>query len=198
MLHETLDALTFATQPLTQISSSTAVFLHNAPPLVDLRVRGHQANSGSTCTLRLDWTSCHANHSTCLGCFRKYHFRTLAQSDTHGLDVGLHLFAGELHIRSACCKEIEPGRDCLFMVQLFVSLADIQCSPSQVSEVELPGGSQCALLPKLWRLGGTHTRRAEAFRTCPACSSLQAARRASEMSMNLVCWRLVTEASDVP
>ena len=32
-------------------------------------------------------------HSTCLGCFRKYlsSFRTLAQSDMHGLDIRLHI-----------------------------------------------------------------------------------------------------------
>ena len=44
------------------------------------------------------WTGHPANHNTCLLCFRKYlpNFQTLAQSDMHGLDIRLHLFAGEL------------------------------------------------------------------------------------------------------
>ena len=71
---------------------------YSAPPLeratticVVAQVRGHPPRSVSTDTLRLDWTSCHANHSTCLWCFRKNlsSFRTLAQSDMHKLDIRL-------------------------------------------------------------------------------------------------------------
>ena len=71
-------------------------------------MRGHPAQSVSTYTWRLDWTSCHANHSTCLVCFRKYlsSFRTLAQSDMHRLDIRLliSLLANCISILSAARK----------------------------------------------------------------------------------------------